>query len=275
MIATILILILVYLLALRGRTGHPLLPELAKWKYAHRGLHGDGVPENSMAGFRDALENGYGIELDIHLLADGNLAVIHDASLLRTAGADVMIEDLSADDLGKYRLESTNETIPLFSQVLDLFDGKAPLIVELKPANGNHDALAAQACDMLKDYRGLYCVESFDPRCIRWLMKNRPEIVRGQLAHNSLGEHGNVPFILRFIMTNLLSNFWNRPDFIAYEHVGAGRLPMTLVCGLMGCHAVTWTVRTKEELEAARPHFDTLICENIPVLFPNGEKCFR
>ena len=251
MIAAILILILVYLLALRGRTGHPLLPELAKWQYAHRGLHGNGVPENSMAGFRDALENGYGIELDIHLLADGNLAVIHDASLLRTAGADVMIEDLSADDLGKYRLEGTNETIPLFSQVLDLFDGKAPLIVELKPANGNHDALAAQACDMLKDYKGLYCMESFDPRCIRWLMKNRPEIVRGQLAHNSLGERGNVPFILRFIMTNLLSNFWNRPDFIAYQFSDRKRLSVRLARKLWKIRGVTWTLKSQEKFNDA------------------------
>ena len=82
------------LLTLRGRTGHPGLEALRGWGYAHRGLHGDGVPENSMAAFKAALDHGYGIELDIHLLKDGNLAVIHDASLKRTAGADVELVPL-------------------------------------------------------------------------------------------------------------------------------------------------------------------------------------
>jgi len=260
-IALILLLVLsvLYLLALRGRKRHPLLRKLRRWKYAHRGLHGNGVPENSMAAFRLALENGYGIELDVHMLADGNLAVIHDASLLRTAGVDVMIEDLSTDELSDYHLEETNETIPTFRQVLDLFAGKAPMIVELKPENGNHDALTAAACEMLSDYKGLYCMESFDPRCIRWLKKNRPDIVRGQLAHNSLHEPGKVPYVLRFIMTNLLSNFWNTPDFVAYRFCDRNRLSVRLARKLWKIQGVSWTLKTQEE-------FDTAVKENwIPI----------
>ena len=216
MITLFILVFVLYLLALRGRKGHPLLEQLRQWKYAHRGLHGNGVPENSMAAFQLALDSGYGIELDIHLLADGNPAVIHDASLLRTAGVDVKIEDLTTQDLCNHRLENSEEMTPTFRQVLELFDGKAPLIVELKSENGNYAQLTETACKMLESYKGLYCIESFDPRCIRWLMKNRPEIVRGQLAHNSLRSKINVPLVLRFAMTNLLSNFWNLPDFIAY-----------------------------------------------------------
>lgn len=259
MFLALIVLFVLYLLALKGRTGHPLLQELRRWKYAHRGLHGNGVPENSMAAFRNALENGYGIELDIHMLCDGNLAVIHDASLLRTAGADVKIEDLTTEQLGNFRLENTDERIPTFKQVLDLFDGKAPLIVELKPENGNHDLLTAKACEMLKEYHGLYCVESFDPRCIRWLKKNRPEIVRGQLAHNSLGAKGKVPFILRFVMTNLLSNFWNTPDFIAYQFCDRNRLSVQIARKFWKIQGVTWTLKTQE-------NFDTAVVEKwIPI----------
>ena len=256
---TVVILILLYLLALRGRTRHPLLRKLRRWKYAHRGLHGNGVPENSMAAFRLALENGYGIELDVHLLADGNLAVIHDASLLRTAGVDVKIEDLTTRELTNYPLEGTMETIPTFQQVLELFAGKAPMIVELKPENGNHDALTATACKMLQAYKGLYCMESFDPRCIRWLKKNRPDILRGQLAHNSLHEPGKVPYILRFVMTNLLSNFWNTPDFIAYRYCDRNRLSVRIARKLWKIQGVSWTLKTQEE-------FDTAAKENwIPI----------
>ena len=257
---TVVILIFLYLLALRGRTGHPLLRKLRRWKYAHRGLHGNGVPENSMAAFRRALESGYGIELDIHMLSDGNLAVIHDASLLRTAGVDVKIESLTTQELTNYHLEGTMETIPTFQQVLDLFAGKAPLIVELKPENGNHDALAAAACKMLDDYEGLYCMESFDPRCIRWLMKNRPDIVRGQLAHNSIHEgKGKVPLILRFIMTNLLSNFWNLPDFVAYRFCDRERHSVRLARKFWKIQGVTWTLLSQDD-------FDTAVKENwIPI----------
>ena len=88
-----------YVLSTQGRTGPPGLAALQGWNYAHRGLHDTEKPENSMAAFRAALENGYGIELDIHLLKDGNLAVIHDTSLLRTAGCDINITDLSTEDL--------------------------------------------------------------------------------------------------------------------------------------------------------------------------------
>ena len=125
------ILATAYLLALRCRKGHLGLAALGDYSYAHRGFHGNGVPENSLKAFRLASEKGYGSELDIHLMKDGQLAVLHDASLRRTAGADVQIEDLTADDLENYRLEGTDEKIPLFSQVLELYAGKQPLIVEL------------------------------------------------------------------------------------------------------------------------------------------------
>ena len=116
-VLTVLLLALIlYTLAVVGRKGHPGLNDLRGWAYAHRGLHGNGVPENSMAAFRAALEAGYGIELDIHLLKDGNLAVIHDHSLLRTTGCDRKIEDLTTQELTNYRLEGTEETIPAFSQ---------------------------------------------------------------------------------------------------------------------------------------------------------------
>ena len=84
----------------RGAKNHPDWGSLQRWRYAHRGLHGEGAPENSMEAFRRALEGGYGAELDIHLLADGEVAVIHDSSLQRTAGADVRIDHRSHAERG-------------------------------------------------------------------------------------------------------------------------------------------------------------------------------
>ena len=248
---TLIILFVLYALSVRGRRGHKKLAALGKWKYAHRGLHDDQLPENSMAAFRAALEHGYGIELDLHLLADGNLAVMHDSALKRTTGANGVIEDLTTDQLGCYRLNGTAETIPTFRQVLDLFDGKAPLVIELKPYKGNHDALTAKAVEMLEGYEGLYCIESFDPRVILWLKKHRPDIVRGQLTENHFKAAGKLPWLLRFVLTHQLENFLTMPDFIAYKYADRKTLGNFLARKLWGIQGVSWTLVTMEEYETA------------------------
>jgi len=246
------ILAVLYLLALTGRKGHPGLGALRGWAYAHRGLHGNGVPENSMTAFRLALEKGYGIELDLHLMADGELAVIHDASLKRTAGADVRIEDLTAQQLQAYRLEGTDEQIPLFSQVLALFGGKAPMIVELKSEGGNHAALCAAACAILDGYDGPYCLESFDPRCVAWLRKHRPDLIRGQLTENFLrSKTSRIPWVIKFVMTVQLLNFTTRPDFIAYKFADRKRLSNMICRKIWGLQGVTWTLKSKDDLNTA------------------------
>lgn len=245
------VLILLYLLALRGRKGHPGLKDLQGWAYAHRGLHNGSRPENSMAAFGAALEAGYGIELDIHLLKDGSLAVIHDSLLKRTTGAEGRIEELTAEELSSYRLEGTGETIPTFRQVLELFDGKAPLIVELKAVNNNHAALTKAACDMLDSYKGVYCLESFDPRCIYWLKKHRPELIRGQLTENSLKEKGPVPWYLRFMLTLQLENFLTMPDFVAHRFCDRNFFSNTLVRRLWGIQGVAWTLKSQDQYDAA------------------------
>lgn len=249
-VIALIISIALYFLAIRGRTKHPKLPELHGWSYAHRGLHGDGRPENSMAAFRAALEGGYGIELDVHLLADGNLAVIHDSVLFRTTGVEGNVEDLTTADLKNHPLEGTAETIPEFKDVLALFDGKAPLIVELKPLGDNYAALTEAACSMLDSYNGLYCLESFDPRCLLWLKKNRPDIIRGQLSQNYLSSKSKISFFLKWIMTNNLGNFLMKPDFIAYRYSDRHCTLSNRFC-LRQLTGVSWTVKTQDEYDTA------------------------
>jgi len=248
-ILVVLAALLLFLLA--GRRNHPGLETLRGWSYAHRGLHGEGIPENSMAAFRRALEHGYGIELDVHLMKDGKLAVVHDSSLKRTAGADVRIEDLTAEDLAGYPLEGTEETIPLCSDVLALYAGKAPLIVELKPEKGNHAALSKATCDLLESYDGAYCLESFDPRSVMWLKKNRPQLIRGQLAYNYFSKKGGLPWFLKVLLTFNLLNVATRPDFIAYRCNNLGIFTNFICRKILGLQGVTWTLKTREEYDNA------------------------
>ena len=252
-IASIVIVLIacLYICSVKGRRGQEGLAALRGWHYAHRGLHSAGVPENSMAAFRDAKNAGYGVELDIHLLRDGNLAVIHDSSLKRTAGTDVIVEDLTAEELEKYRLEGTQEKIPLFSQVLELFNGEAPLIVELKAWKGNHAQLCQAACDLMEQYNGPYCMESFDPRCVAWLRKNRSDVIRGQLTENFFRSNSRLPWILKFVMKHQLLNFLTRPDFVAYRYSDRKTVSNFLCRKLWGMQGVSWTLRTQEELDTA------------------------
>ncbi len=251
LLSTIAALALVYLFCLKGRSGHPGMAELRRWNYAHRGLHDSQRPENSMAAFRAAKEKGYGIELDIHLMKDGNLAVIHDSSLKRVAGADINIEDLTLSDLENYRLGDTNEKIPLFSQVLALYEGKAPLIVELKAAGDNYKQLCRSACQMLDGYKGDYCIESFDPRCIIWLRHHRPDIIRGQLSENWMKSDIKLPWILKFVMTTHISNLVTRPDFIAYNYKHRKIFGTDICRKLWKVQGVSWTIRTKNDFNIA------------------------
>jgi glycerophosphoryl diester phosphodiesterase len=203
-----------------------------------------------MAAFRAALECGYGIELDIHLLADGNLAVIHDSALLRTTGANGIIENLTTADLKNYHLEGTDATIPEFHQVLELFDGKAPLVVELKVHGGNYAAVTEAACKMLDGYNGTYCMESFDPRCLLWLKKNRPDVIRGQLTEDYFASKSQLPLPLKWLLSENLGNFLTKPDFVAYRYRDRHSTLSNLFC-MSHMTGVSWTVQTQEEFDAA------------------------
>ena len=98
-----------WFLLIKPRRKQPGWDKLGGVKYAHRGLHDadQGIPENSMAAFRRAVDHGFGAELDVHLMADGGLAVVHDSDLTRVCGKKVLIEDLTAADLKDYPLLGT------------------------------------------------------------------------------------------------------------------------------------------------------------------------
>lgn len=250
-----------YVLTTQGRTGHPGLGVLKTFKYAHRGLHDTEKPENSMAAFRAALESGYGIEFDIHLIRDGNLAVIHDAALLRTTGQEGIITDLTTEDLRRYHLNGTEETIPTFRQVLELFSGKAPLIIELK-SDDNPEALVDAAVKAVEDYTGPYCMESFDPRCVYILKKKYPHIIRGQLTEDYFRSGSKLPAPLKWALKNQVLNFLTMPDFVAYKYRDIRTFSNRLVRDFWGVAGVTWTLRSQEELDDA-------VAENWIPIFEN------
>ena len=228
---------------------------LSTYRYAHRGLHDNQspAPENSLAAFRLAREWGYGSELDVHLTADGQLVVIHDSRLQRACGVDGVVEEKTMAGLADLRLFGTQEGIPTFAQVLEVYehaDGPCPpLVVELKTHDGNYAQLAERAMEELDAHNVPYCVESFDPRVLWWLRHNRPEVVRGQLSENFLlDKDSDLDFARGATHGALLCNVFARPDFVAYRHDHRRRAAVWLACNLLGARLVTWTIKSPVEL---------------------------
>ncbi len=256
-IIAIILLILVLgsglvLLALRCRRNGRGWEKLLGRRYAHRGYHAKPeIPENSLPAFRRALERGWGAELDVHLLRDGTLAVFHDSELRRCTGTEGILEDLDRADLSRLRLEGTEERVPLFGEVLSLFRGKAPLIIELKARGGNHRALTEAVLRALSDYEGDYCIESFDPRVLMVLRREAPEVLRGQLSMDFRKGEESLPGWQGFILGNLLLNFLTVPDFIAYRFQDRDRWAPRCCVRLWGAREAGWTLRSREELAKA------------------------
>lgn len=257
-------LILVWCVLLAPRRGQAGWEALSGVRYAHRGLHdlSRGRPENSMAAFRAAVEAGFGAELDVHLMAGGALAVVHDSSLRRVCGRDAAIEDLTAEELENYPLQGTAERIPLLEDVLALFEGKTPLVIELKAERGNAAALTDAVMSALDGWQGTYCIESFHPAVLLRLKRAYPDVIRGQLSQNFLrgSEVGGLPWLGRAALTHLLTTVFTKPDFIAYNHQGRACVSLRLMKRLYGVHEVGWTIRDREAMER-------LEREGVPVIF--------
>ena len=256
------IVVILWCLMLLPRRGHFGWDRLADARYAHRGLHDkdQGRPENSLAAFRLAAEKGFGAELDVHLMADGKLAVVHDSSLKRVCGREAVIEDLRAEDLAGCLLYDTQEHIPLLRDVLEVFEGGTPLVIELKSVKGNAAALTDAVMAELKGWNGTYCIESFQPGVIRHLRTHYPEVVRGQLSANFMNEE-SLGWFQRVAMTYLLTTSFTRPDFIAYDYHDRSCPSLRLMRGLFRVHEVGWTIRDRGAMERLEADGVTVIFE--------------
>lgn len=235
---------------------------LTGWDYAHRGLYDNehGIPENSMAAFRRAVDKGYGIELDVHLTADNQLVVFHDDTLTRMCGMNKKISSFLYSDLMQLRLIGTEEGIPLFKDVLELIDGKVPLIIELKVDGSNQNLLCPLVWQLLSRYKGDYCIESFHPFVLQWFKRHEPQVVRGQLSCNFFKENPHCDIVL-FLMSNLMTNFFTHPDFIAYKYLDLDNPAVIYNRKLFHIMTVVWTIPGKPTYDRFKNKVDVMIFE--------------
>lgn len=223
---------------------------------AHRGLHGDGVPENSLAAYQKAIDKGYAIEIDVRPLADGTIVSFHDDELDRLTKHKGLICEKTSEQIKDYVLNNSKEKIPTLQEVLDLVDGKVPLLVEIK--NQGKVGFEKNVYELLKAYKGEYAVQSFNPLSLGWFAKNAPEVKRGQLA--SFYKKDNLGKIKKFLLKRMLLNNISKPHFVSYK---VEDIPNKYVdkAKKKGLPILAWSVRSQTEFERVKGYVSNIIFE--------------
>ncbi len=223
---------------------------------AHRGLHGNGVPENSAAAYIKAIEAGYPIEMDVQLTKDLQVVCFHDDDLKRMTGVDSLIYDKTYAELKELRLAGTEERIMLFSEFLELVGGKVPLVIEYKRQRVKK-TIVDKTLPLLDAYKGEFVVQSFDPTIVMEFKKKRPEWIRGQLI--SRDRHENLSRLTDKLLAKGFFNFLSKPDFINMQ---IDYLPCEKRL-YKNRKLISWTIKTEEQRERAKEFADNYIFENI------------
>ncbi len=228
---------------------------LAQHIYAHRGLHGAGVPENSPTAFAGAVTRGLGIECDVQRSGDGQAVVFHDWDLERLTGQAGAVGDFSAAQLGKIGLTGGEDTIPTLAGTLAQVHGQVPILIEVKSRRDRRvHALCLAVRRVLEGYRGPHAVMSFDPRVSRWFAAHSPNTVRGLVVseENARTLSGRV--------RRRLALWHAKPDFLAYD---IRDLPSAFpeAQRRRGLPVLTWTVRSADLAERAALYADAPIAE--------------
>lgn len=212
--------------------------------FAHRGARRV-APENTLPAFAAALEMGAaGIELDVHLSADGQLVVIHDFSVEKTTDGHGLVAQMTAAEL--LRLDAGSHfsgafagtRIPTLAAVLDLVGDRCRINIEIKSldpyARDASDAVAA-----IIRQRNLYeqvIVSSFNPIT---LLKMRH--LDGAIALGVLYD-GEMPIFFRRVWAGPpLSPQAQHPH---YRLVDAAYMQWAQE---IGAEVNTWTVNEPED----------------------------
>ncbi len=239
----------------------PLTPPawLAEVPLAHRGLHDDERPENSLEAFEAAAAGGYGVELDVHLSRDGVPVVVHDPELGRVSDHDAKVSELTVDQLRQVRLGGTSSHVPTLADALDrLVD--VPVMAEIKQGSLRAGKLEQVTAGLLDGHPGPWCVASFNPVSVRWFRRNRPDAIRVLTAGPLEGVDLPAPVKRRLAVLSDLDRV--APHAVSYDLDGLPT-PATDRWREAGGLLVTWTAVGEEGLARAHRLADNVIFEHV------------
>lgn len=237
-----------------SRSRRAELDRLGAAPFAHRGLHGAGIVENSGSAIAAAIDGGYGIEIDVQLSRDGEAMVFHDYKLDRLTESVGPVAERSAAELQALPLRLTSEPMPRLSEALARIGGRAPLLIEVKSPDNKVARLCRAVRRDLHAYDGPVGIMSFNPSVGRWFAAAAPHLLRGLVVTES-GKKG-----LRGRIERSLAVAWAKADFLAYD---IRDLPSRFAAASRsrGIPVYTWTVRSDEQRARAAASADQIIFE--------------
>ena len=233
---------------------------------AHRGLHdrAAGRPENTLAAARAAMAQGYAIECDVQISADGEAMVFHDAALGRLTEESDPVSSRKAADLGALRVAGTPETIPTLPAFLGAVAVAVPVIVEIKSDHSGDLALTRRVAAVAAAYDGPVALKSFDPQIVAALRGLVPDrIPRGIVGETNQDDpaYAALTEAARRALSDLLHIGETRPDFVSWrvDDIPCAATHLARVLGHLPVMA--WTVRNPAQRERARRHADQMVFE--------------
>jgi len=243
-------------------------PTLFPRPVAHRGLHNRaaGVIENSASAFEAAIAGNWAIECDLQLTADGVPVLFHDPVLDRLTGRTERVSEITAAELTAIPLlnSSSGDCPQRFTDFLEQINGRALLQIELKHQqdSAGTQLLARATAEALKSYDGPVTVESFDPNLITQVRQFGFTGPRGIITYNYEGAEAEQNYTAeqRWTLRHLLHWHETQFDFISCAK-DALELPAIKFWRALGKPVTGWTIRSKQEWEAARPLIDQIVFE--------------
>ena len=205
-------------------------------KIGHRGAKGY-EPENTLISFQKALDMQVdGIELDVHLSADGEVIVIHDETINRTTNGNGLINTLSSRELKQFRINEHHE-IPLLSEVFELVDKNCFINIELKSYE-TADKLVELIEKYVSEKKWNYdhfLVSSFDCNALQQVRFLNDEIQIGVLTDTDLDL---ALAFAKFIQAKSI-----HPYFHMLTEENVSRIQSK------GLQVFAWTVNEREDIE--------------------------
>ena len=236
-------------------TARPAPGWLTQWEFAHRGLHGPGVPENSLAAAEGAIARGLGIECDIQRSRDDHPIVFHDWDLARLTGATGLAQEREAEALEALHLLGTDQHPVRLARFIEVIAGRVPLLIEIKSLPGyDVERTCSSVAGLLNTYHGDLAVMSFDPKVPMWFAAEAPDVVRGFVGTDSF-ENG-----FEGVWRDPEALAQAQPDFLAIAVRDLHR-PEAAAWRAGGRPLLTWTVRSPETRATGLALADALIAE--------------
>lgn len=235
-----------------------------KQPIAHRGLHGHKIDENSRAAVRQAIFNGFGVELDVQGISDGSPLVFHDAFLDRLTNEKGELKYISHRESTQINLIN-GEILPELGEMLSLINGKVPILLEVKDQNGILDPpnsnFLEKIVQLINNYQGPLALMSFNPYTVKALQKLAPKIPRGLVTDDFYTpEWDFVNPEKKKILTEMKFLSKLRLNFLSHNFKKI-HSPQINIARSEGLPLLCWTVRSKLEEREARETFDNITFE--------------